>query len=291
MIKLSNQDKLYWKKDKVAKGELIEYYAEIAPHILPYLKDRPLVMHRYPEGVEGEAFYQKEAGSHLPNFVKTVTIQHEKKKVSYILVQNVNTLLYVANLGSIELHPFNTSIKHLDRPDYLALDLDPEKISFDVVVDTANVIHEILEELAIPHFCKTSGATGLHIYIPMQGKYSIEQVRQFAYLIATIAHQKLPDTTSLERLPKKRQKKVYIDYLQNEKGQTMVCAYSVRGTTHPTVSTPLLWKEVKHSLDPQQFTIRNIPKRVSQKGDLFKGILGKGINLQTCLKKLENSFH
>jgi len=248
-------------------------------------------MHRFPEGVEGESFYQKEGGVYLPKFVKTFTIQHEKKKISYIVVQNADTLLYVANLGSIELHPFNTSIKHIDRPDYLALDLDPEGISFNTVVDTANAIHEILEKVSIPNFCKTSGKTGLHIYIPMQGKYTIQQTRQFAYLIATIAHQQIPEITSLERLPKKRQKKVYIDYLQNEKGQTMVCAYSARGAPHPTVSTPLLWKEVKQGLDPEQFTIKTIPKRLSQKGDIFKGILGKGIHLETSLKKLEKSFH
>ncbi len=287
MIKLSNLDKVFWKKDKITKGDFIEYYAAVSPYILPYLKDRPLVMHRFPDGIDGKHFYQKEAGEKVPRFVKTASIQHEAKRISYIVAQNADTLLYVANLASIELHLFNSTIKHLEKPDYMVLDLDPEAIAFDAVVETANAVHELFEEAKIPHFCKTSGGDGLHIYIPLQGKYPYDQSRQFAEIVAHIIRDRLPHIVSLERLPKKRQKKVYIDCLQNIKGQLMVCPYSVRGRPHAPISTPLLWKEVKRGLDPLDFNLKTVPKRLSQKGDLFKAVLGKGINLQACLKRLE----
>lgn len=286
-VQLSNLDKLYWKKDKITKGDMLEYYAAVAPYMLPYLKDRPLVLHRFPEGIEGESFYQKEAGKNLPSFVKTVSIQHTAKKINYILVQNAKTLLYVANLGSFEFHPFSSTVKHLDKPDYMVLDLDPENTPFDNVVDTASAIHEVLEEAKIPSFCKTSGARGLHVFVPLGHKYDYDKCTRFAELLAAIVNARVPRLTSLERMPKKRQKKVYIDFLQNHKGQTIVSAYSVRGRPHATVSTPLLWKEVKHGLDPADFTIRTVPKRLSQKGDLFKPILGKGINLTVSLRNLE----
>lgn len=287
MIKLTNLEKIYWPGEKITKGDLIKYYASIAPYILPYLKNRPLVMHRFPEGIKGEAFFQKEAGEHLPSFVKTVSVLHDAKRVNYILAQNAKTLLYVANLGSIELHLFNSTASHIEKPDYLVLDLDPEAISFDAVIDTANAFHELLEELAVPHFCKTSGLTGLHIYIPFHAKYDYDQTRQVAYLLGTIVQHRLPRLTSLERMPKRRQKKVYIDTLQNLKGQTLVSPYSVRAAPHAKVSTPLLWKEVKPGLSPEEFTLKTLPKRLSQKGDLFKGVLNKSINLQQLLKKID----
>lgn len=286
-LKLSNLDKLYW--DKITKGDLIKYYESIAPIILPYLKDRPLVMHRFPEGIKGVHFYQKEGGEHLPGFVKTTKFQHEERKIAYIIAQNKETLLYVANLGSIELHVFNGSLPHLERPDYMAFDLDPEAISFDAVVDTALVIHEILEELNVTSFCKTSGASGLHIYVPLNAKYRYGEVLSFAKLIAQAAQQKLPKIISLERMPAKRQKKVYIDVFQNNQTKMMAAAYSVRAKPGATVSTPLQWKEVKRGLDPRDFTIKTVPARL-KKGDLFKGVLGKGINLESALKKFDKLF-
>lgn len=287
MIKLTNLEKVYWPQGKITKGDLIRYYASVAPFILPYLKNRPLVMHRFPEGVKGEAFFQKESGEYTPGFVKTTSVLHEGKRVNYILVQNAKTLLYVANLGSIEMHPFNSTYRKLEKPDYFVFDLDPEAISFGAVIETAQAVHEILEELSVPHFCKTSGLTGLHIYVPLHAKYDYDQARSLAYLLATIVHHRLPKITSLERNPQKRQRKVYIDTLQNIKGQTLVCAYSVRATPRATVSTPLLWKEVKPGLDPEDFTLKTVPKRLMQKGDLFKGVLDKSINLQLLLKKID----
>ena len=246
-------------------------------------------MHRFPEGIEGVHFYQKDAGANVPKFVKTTKFQHEERKISYIVAQDLQTLLYVANLGSIELHMFNGSLPHLNKPDYMVFDLDPEAISYDAVVETAKVIHEILEEVGVKSFCKTSGASGMHIYVPVKAKYTYPQVLQFAKLIAEASQKRLPSIISLERNPAKRQKRVYIDVLQNNETKMVVCAYSVRARPGATVSAPLLWKEVKRGLDPRDFTIKTMPKRL-KKGDLFKGVLGPGVNLKSALKRLEKLF-
>ncbi len=285
-LKLTNLQKVYWEEDNLTKGDLLDYYTKVGPIMLRYLRDRPLVLHRFPEGISHEGFYQKEAGKDLPPFVKTAQVAHKTKKISYIVVQNEKTLLYVANLGSIEFHPFNSRIQSLEHPDYVVLDLDPVDVAFDTVVDVALAAHAVLEECKIPNLCKTTGGKGLHIFVPLKGKHSYEEATQFAFLLAQIVHDKLPQITSLERSPKKRPKKVYLDYLQNHLGQTLVSAYSVRARAHATVSAPLLWKEVKHGLNPQKFTIKTLPKRLSQKGDLFTGILEKGVSLESCLTKL-----
>ncbi|MBX7066409.1 MAG: non-homologous end-joining DNA ligase [Parachlamydiales bacterium] len=282
-MKLSNLDKIYWPKEKITKGEMLEYYAKVAKTLLLYTKDRPLVMHRFPNGVKEEGFYQKDVMD-VPDFVQTKAIAHANRKVHYILGQNVETLLYAANLGSIEMHLFNSRVKTLEKPDYMVLDLDPQSISFDAVIDVALVFHEILEKLKIPHFPKTSGGSGMHIYVPLKCKYTYEESRHYAMEIAKLVNEVLPKITSLERNPKKRNRKVYLDTQQNSKGALAVAPYSVRAFAKAPVSTPLSWNEVKHGLLPEDFTIKNVPARLAKKGDLFKGIFGKGANLK-ILKK------
>jgi bifunctional non-homologous end joining protein LigD len=171
----------------------------------------------------------------------------------------------------------------LEKPDYAIIDLDPEDIGFDKVVETAQVVHKTLEKYKIPSYPKTSGATGIHIYIPLGAQYTHDQVRQFVQILVTIINRQLPKITSLERSPKNRQKRIYLDYLQNRKGQTLAAPYSVRPKPGATVSTPLEWSEVNKKLDPKQFTIKNIFKRLEKKGDIFKPVLGKGIDLKKVL--------
>lgn len=285
-LQLTNQDKVFWPKEKYTKGNLLEYYRSMSRTILPYLKDRPESLHRFPNGIKAADFYQKNMDDQLPDWVPSVRIQHSQEVINYLMISNEKTLLYAINLGCIDLNPFNSRVENLENPDYLVIDLDPEDISFDRVVETALTFYELLSHHDIPCYCKTSGATGLHIYLPLKAKYPYETVRQFAQLLAEMVHQQLPRFTSLERNPSKRQKKVYLDYLQNSFGKTMAAAYSVRPRPGATVSTPLDWKEVKEGLDPSAFTIKTIPERVKKKGDLFKGVLGKGIDLLKCLKKL-----
>ncbi len=288
LVKFSNLDKVYWPKLKLTKGNLIDYYQSVADTILPYLKNRPVMIKRFPDGVTGESFIQKNTTSlHLPSWMQTIDIKHENKTISYFLIQDKESLEYVANLGTIELHPFLSQISKPEYPDYFVIDLDPENIAFEEVVKTAQVLHEVLEGLKIPSICKTSGKRGLHVCIPMGKKYTFEQALYFGQMIAQYAHEHIPDITSLVRQPAKRQKKVYLDVLQNHYKQTVIAPYSVRGTEWATVSTPLKWSEVKQGLDPQDFNIENIPKRLKKVGDLFSPTLGKGINLQNVLRNLK----
>lgn len=284
-VELSNLDKIYWPEESYTKGDLIEYYRQVAPYILPYLKDRAETLKRYPNGISGPSFYQKEVDN-APPWVRTEVIQHEDREVRYLFIDNVESLLYTANLGCIGFHPFNSRFQSLFAPDYLILDLDPEGVTFDVVVEVAQEIHRTLEEWKVPSLCKTSGATGMHVYVPLGARYTFEEAKQFANLIVHLVHQRLPDLTSLERSPQKRQRKVYLDYLQNNFAQTVASPYSVRPRSGATVSTPLKWTEVKAGLDPADFTIKTVLKRLKKVGDLFKPVLGKGINLPAILKKI-----
>jgi DNA ligase D len=287
----SNLQKLYWPDEKITKGDLINYYKAVAPFILPYLKDRPLSLKRNPNGILDKGFYHKDAGDIAPAWMKTADIHSEStgKIVHYLVCNNVKSLLFIANLGCIEMNPWNSTTQKLDAPDYLVMDLDPsDKNTFDEVIETALVIKEILDKAGIEGFCKTSGSTGLHIYIPCKKKYGYDEVREFAKVIATLTSEQLPETTTMERsLAKRKKYHVYIDYLQNSRGQTLASAYSARPKPGATVSAPLEWKEIKQGLQLSDFTIKTIHKRIEKKGDLFKGVLGKGIDISKALKNLK----
>ncbi|MBI3952364.1 MAG: DNA polymerase domain-containing protein [Candidatus Doudnabacteria bacterium] len=286
IVKVSHWNKIYWPDEGYTKGDLVEYYQKISKYILPYLKDRPESLNRHPNGINGKSFFQKNIKYNLPNWIDTAFVQTENRKINYIVCNNQATLAYLSNLGCIELNPLNSRFKTIDYPDYMVIDLDPEDISSDKVVEAAQAVHKILEKLKVPNFAKTSGASGMHIYVPMGAKYDYEQTKQFGRLVATLAYQQTKSFTSLERMPKNRKKKVYLDFLQNNPGQTLAAPYSVRPKPGATVSTPLEWKEVKKGLDPKKFTIKTILKRLEKKGDLFRPILGKGIDLKKTLSKI-----
>jgi bifunctional non-homologous end joining protein LigD len=289
-VKLTNLDKIFWPKERYTKGDVIAYYDKIAKYILPYLKDRPESLNRHPNGIRGQSFFQKDVGDMPPDWVRTQKIYSEsnKKYLHYLVIDDKPSLLYAANLGCIEINPWFSRIKKLDYPDYLVLDLDPEGIGFEAVVEAALVIHKILDKAGCKNYCKTSGATGLHVYVPLNAKYTYDQAKQFAHLIAILTNQRLPKTTSVERMPMKRQHKVYLDFLQNRKAQTLACPYSLRPKPGATVATPLEWKEVKKGLDPKDYNIKTIFKRLEKKGDLFKPILGQGADLKKALSRLSH---
>jgi bifunctional non-homologous end joining protein LigD len=288
-VRTSNRDKLYWPKEGISKGMMIDYYQTMADYILPYLKDRPESLKRNPGGIMDKGFYHKDAGDDAPKWVKSIPLYSEsaKKDIDYIICNDKATLAYLNNLGCIELNPWNSTTKALDKPDYMIIDIDPSpKNSFEQVIETANVFKQILDKAGAISFCKTSGATGLHIYVPMGKKYMYEQVRGFAEIICNMAHEQLPKFTSMERNLKKRGNKIYLDYLQNSRGQTVAAAYSLRPQPGATVSTPLLWKEVKAGLKPSAFTIETVPERVKKLEDIFKPVLAKGIDLKKCLSRI-----
>jgi bifunctional non-homologous end joining protein LigD len=287
--KLTHLDKIYWPGDGITKGDLIAYYERAAPVMLPYLKDRPQSLHRFPNGITGEDFYQKDVETH-PSWARTAIIHSDSagKDISYIIADDAATILYLINLGCIELNPWNSRVSQLENPDWAVIDLDPEDIGFESVIETAQAVHAVLGELDVPSYPKTSGATGIHIYIPMGAKYDYDQVKLFAQLIAQLAHARVPNITSVERSPAKRQGKVYLDYLQNRHGQTLAAAYSVRPRPGATVSMPLEWSEVKPGLTPQQFTIHNAHERFNRDAHLWRPVLGSGIDLTAILKAAEN---
>ncbi|WP_185964629.1 DNA ligase D [Flavobacterium sp. GT3R68] len=287
-LHLTNQNKIYYPDDGITKGDIVNYYKEVADFILPYIKDRPQSMNRFPSGITGDSFYQKDVDlDKIPSWLKTQKIYSESNKgyIDYLICNDKATLMYMANLGCIEINPWNSTLKHIEKPDWVVIDIDPAKDDFKEVVRTALTVKEIMDELETDCYCKTSGATGLHVYIPLGARYEYDSIKILAELIAREVHSRLPETTSIIRSVKKRDEKIYIDFLQNRQGQTLAAPYSVRPKPGATVSTPLEWKEVNNKLSPSQFTIKNILKRLDKKGDLWKPVLGKGANLEKIIKK------
>lgn len=289
-VKLTHLNKIYWPDEKYTKKDLIAYYYKMAPIILPYIYDHPEILNRFPNGIKGGSFYQKNVEK-PPKWIKTKKYYSEStdEDVNYLICQNTASLLYMINLGCIEVNPWLSTIKNFNKPTFCLIDLDPEGIGFPAVIKVANVIHKLLDKIGADHYCKTSGATGLHICIPLAAKYTFKQSQQFAQLVVTIINEQLPEITSIERSPKKRQAKVYLDYLQNRRGQSMAAPYSVRPRPKAPVSTPLKWSEVKSGLSPLKFTMKNIFKRLEKQGDLWQPVFGKGVDLKACLEKL-NQF-
>jgi bifunctional non-homologous end joining protein LigD len=286
-VKLSHPEKIYWPKHRLTKRDLLEYYEQVGPLILPYLKDRPESLNRMPNGIEEPGFFQKDITFDVPEFVDLVKVKHEETgETQYLVCNNLQTLLYMANLGCIEINPWNSRVGSLDYPDYLLIDLDPVEIEFSKVVEVAQAVKKILDKAHIKAFIKTSGKRGMHIYIPLGAKYETDISTDFARLIATLAHKEAPDISSIERLPKDRQHRVYIDFLQNRRGQTLAAPYSVRPTAEATVSTPIEWDELKSSLNPKAFTLKTMPKRIKKVGDLWKGMLKEKNDLKKALKYL-----
>ncbi|MEN5055591.1 DNA ligase D [Sphingobacterium kitahiroshimense] len=286
-LKFTNLDKIFWPKEKITKRDLINYYYQIAPYILPYLKDRPQSMNRFPDGITGEGFYFKNVADSAPEWADTYLYKSEtdQKDKLYLVGKDEATLLYMANLGCIEMNPWSSTIKKPDNPTFCIIDLDPDKNSFNQVIETAQVAKQLLDDMGVPSYCKTSGSTGLHIYIPLNNKYTYEQSKEFARVIVTLINRELPDYTTLERTVKDRKGKMYLDFLQNRPHATIAAAYSVRPKPGATVSMPLYWEEVRKGLKMSDFTIFNAIERLESVGDIFKPILGKGIDLKKVIDK------
>ncbi|MCW3117805.1 MAG: ligD [Chitinophagaceae bacterium] len=289
-VSITNRHKVFWPDEGFTKGDVIDYYSKMSGAILPYLKDRPLSLKRNPNGIRDEGFYHKDAGENVPEYVNVFKVKNASKKdkiIDYIVCNNKATLLYLANLGCIEINPWNSTRRNPDRPSWMVIDIDPSpENKFTQVVDVALMVKEILDKADISSCCKTSGSSGLHVYTPMKNKYDYKEVKDFAHIVASLVQEQLPETTSLERSLSKRGAKIYIDYLQNTTGQTLASAYSIRPVPGAQVSTPLEWKEVNDKLHPSNFTIQNIFERVEKKGDLFRPVLTGATDIRKSLKML-----
>ncbi len=333
-LNFSNLNKPFWPRPRISKRQMIDYYYQVAPFLLPHLKDRPLTMKRYPAGFGGAGskfFYQKNVPKKHPSFVKTLLVRHQKGPVRYVLVNNVETLLWLANLADLEIHPWYSRKGSLNRPDYVVFDLDP---SFNYGVrpgpaskpadirsrhalaalhnarrgrgalksersargpgtdlkkirTVALLIKDVLADLGLVSFAKSSGSRGIHLYVPIKNKFSYEKTRLFAKRVSERVNALAPELTTLE-FSKARRHGVYIDYLQNVRGKTLASPYSLRARPGAPVAAPLTWAEVKKGYKIADFNIKTVPARLRTRGDLFAQLLTIKQDLGPAIKKLGN---
>ncbi|MBS3900452.1 MAG: non-homologous end-joining DNA ligase [Dethiobacter sp.] len=288
ILKLTNLEKVIWPAEGYTKHDMINFYIAISPYLLPFLKDRPCNFQRFPEGIHGKRFYQKNVPSFAPDWIRTFPIPSKERNIDYIVVSNLETLVYIANLACLEIHPWHSRVKSILNPDWGIVDLDPQEgVDFTAVIETARHVKEVLCQLELKGYPKTSGATGLQIYIPLKPLYTYEQVRDIIGYICTLVHQKARGVTTMERIIKKRGAKVYLDYLQNLWGRTINAPYTVRPVPGAQVSTPLTWEELLSGrINPADFTIKNIFARLEKTGDLFESVVNQGQSAAAILKKI-----
>lgn len=292
ILKFTNLDKVFFPKDGWKKRELLSFYDQVAPWLLPHLKDRPLSMKRYPNGIAADYFFQKNAGTHFPDWLRCtpITEHHPPKVNQYPLADNRAGLLYLTNLGCIDQNPWMSRVGNLEHPDWMLLDLDPVDASFDLLVDAALLVREVLSGLGIKGYPKTTGGDGMHVYVPLEPIYTFEQVRSFAELISHLTLEREPNLFTTPRSVDKRKKgRVYFDYLQIGTGKTIAAPYVVRAHDGAPVATPLDWKEVKRGLRPADFRIDNVMERFKRVGDLFAPVLKGGQRLEDALERLQTA--
>ena len=289
-VQLTNPGKIFWPRDGLTKGDLVHYYGEIADVLNPYLSERPLVLKRYPDGITGEHFYQKDAPDYTPDWLRTERLWSEdtNKYTRYFVGGEGETLIYLANMGAITQNPWSSRLGSLEHPDYVIFDLDPsEDVPYMVIQRVAREIKKILDELELRAYPKTSGASGLHIYLPLlEGRFTYSEVRRFAHAVASVVVERVPDLATIERSVGRRPRGVYIDFLQNVKGKTVASVYSARARPGAPVSTPLRWEELRRRIDPGKFTIRNILRRLKRMGDLFEPVLKDRQDIAPFIKAL-----
>jgi bifunctional non-homologous end joining protein LigD len=288
-VRFSNLDKVFWPEEGYTKGDLIEYYREASAWLLPYLQDRPLVLTRYPDGIAGKSFFQKDAPVFAPDWIRTVTLWSEgsDRELRYFVCEDVESLLYIVNLAAIPLHIWSSRVSSLEHPDWCILDLDPKEAPFQHVVKVARAIRTLCEDIELPCFIKTSGSTGVHVLVPMGGQCTYEQSRALGSLLARIIADELPDIATITRQPSKREGRVYVDYVQNGHGRLLVSPFCVRPLPGAPVSTPLTWREVNARLDIQRHTIRTVPKRLQKmKDDPLRPVLDLKPDLMSALQRL-----
>lgn len=280
---LTNLEKVFWPELNLTKADLINYYIKIANYILPYLKDRPFSMKPFPDGIKGKSFYQKQCPKEAPDWLQTTPIYSKKKGyVDWCLINDLPSLVWIANRACIEMHTWFSKLPDLNKPDMAVLDLDPSgNIGFRETVVVAKIFKIILDELNLFSIPKTSGATGIHIYIPIKQKYKFSEVRYFLLEICKLVEKFKPDLATTERNVKKRGNKVYLDAVQNSSGKTVPAPYSLRPTPEATVSTPIFWEELDKDISPKEFNIFTIFGRLNIHGDLFQEFFTRKQNLPT----------
>jgi bifunctional non-homologous end joining protein LigD len=293
VVPFTNLDKVFWPEEQYTKGDLIEYYSAVAEWLLPYLIDRPVVMTRYPDGIEGKSFFQKDAPKFAPDWVHRLRLWSEgsERELDYFVAEDSESLLYIINLGTIPLHIWSSRVGSLEQPDWCILDLDPKEAPFEHVVTIARAVRKLCDEIELPCFVKTSGSSGLHVLIPLGRRCTYEQSRTLGQLLGRVIVTQLPDIATIARIPSKREGKVYIDYVQNGHGRLLVSPFCVRPLPGAPVSTPLKWSEVNGKLAIGKHTIKTVPARLKRmKADPMADVLALDPDLHTALNLLAEKF-
>jgi bifunctional non-homologous end joining protein LigD len=287
---VSNPEKVFYPEDGITKGELVAWYRTVAPFMLPYLRDRPLVLTRFPDGIHGKSFFQKDAPSWTPGWIRRIRVWSEERgaEVEHFVVDDARSLAYLANLGTIPIHVWSSRAPELGRPDWCVIDLDPKEAPFLHVVEIARAARRLCAAVGLPCHVKTTGQAGLHLLLPLGRQLTHQQSRQLAGLLGRVLCDELPGIATMVRATDGRAGKVYVDTLQNGQGKTIAAPYCARPRPGATVSAPLRWSEVRPGLDPGAFTIRTMPARLRRlRGDPLLPVLVERPDLLAALARLE----
>ena len=270
-VAVTSLDRIYWPDEKLTKFDLLSYYLKVADYIMPYLQDRPAILQRYPRGIKAPMFFQQDLDS-APEFIKTARlVNQEGRELDYGVYSTIGSVLHFVTLGTIEQHPWHSTIKRLDKPDWIAIDLDPKKAPWENVLQVALVVKEVADEIGLTAFPKTSGSSGIHIYVPLKPTNEYDKVAEFARLFASEVAQRAPKIATVERtIAKRKSTQVYVDWMQNARGKSLAAVFTARAKPKATVSMPLTWKEIEKGVKIQDFTIVNVPELLRKKGDAWK---------------------
>ena len=267
-VSVTSLDRIYWPDEKLTKFDLLSFYLHVADYIMPFLQDRPAILQRYPRGIKAPMFFQQDLDS-APEFIKTARLMNQEgRQLDYGVYSTIASLLHFVNLGTIEQHPWHSTIKRLDKPDWIAIDLDPKRAPWENVLQVALVVKEVADEIGLQTFPKTSGSSGIHIYVPLKPANEYDKVAEFARLLASEVAGRAPKIATVERtIAKRKSTQVYVDWMQNARGKSLAAVFTARAKPGATVSMPLTWKQVSKGVKIQDFTITNVPELLKKKGD------------------------
>src|SRR5215470_3667442 len=267
-VSVTSLDRIYWPDEKLTKFDLLCFYLKIADRIMPFLKDRPAILQRWPRGINAPMFFQQDVET-APEFIKTVRLTNQEgRELDYGVYTTLASLLHFVNLGTIEQHPWHSTIKRLDKPDWIAIDLDPKKAPWENVLQVALVVKEVADEIGLEVFPKTSGSSGIHIYVPLKPTNDYDKAAEFARLLATEVARRAPKIATVERtISKRATTQVYVDWMQNARGKSLAAVFTARAKPKATVSMPLTWKQVSQGVKISDFTITNVPDLLKKKKD------------------------
>jgi bifunctional non-homologous end joining protein LigD len=269
-ISLTSLERVYWPDEKITKFELLRYYLEISSYIMPFLKNRPAILQRWPRGINAPMFFQQDLES-APAFIKTARLTNkEGREIDYAVYTTTASLLHFVNLGTIEQHPWHSTIAKLDNPDWIAIDLDPKKAPWENVLQVALTGKEVCDEIGLKAFPKTSGSSGIHIYLPLKPTNEYESVAEFSRLLASEIARRVPKIATVERtIAKRKSDQVYVDWMQNARGKSLAAVFTARAKPKATVSMPLSWKQIEQGVKISDFTVKNVPALLKKKGDAW----------------------